>query len=836
MNIFKKINDQQKNEVLLPIDPIDLFYSLKKEKDFTYLRDTQSEVLNIWNDKREDTHLLIKMNTGAGKTLVGLLILYSKMLETKKRSLFLCPDKQLVNQVFEESKKYNIPTCIFEEDDNDFPEKFLNNEAILVTTVQKLFNGKNIFDKQKIEVESIVIDDAHRCIEKIKDSFTIKIPYTSPMYSELVNLFENELKRQAIGSFQAIESQHPDYYMKLPFWSWIDNEQSVIKIFSSHLTDKNTLFFKWDLFHNNYKQYELYLNSSGIEIAPLKCYTQNTVTYTNAKHKYALSATFENDISLLYDLDFSLTSITNPIEPKDRKDYGQRLILSPKRYFNDFDVDDMTEIVKHHLVDNQNILVLVPSYKDTGVWEQMGAKVVSENIVEELNNLKNSKRNFIVLVNRYDGIDLGGDSCNVLIIHEHPKYKFIKDRYYENIFHKSNSNIIAQTIEQGLGRTVRSGNDYSVVYLLGRNILRFLRQKDNFQFLNKHTRKQIEMGLDLLNENSEIEKEDIAKTIHQTADYCLSQNDDWLLFYQNYMEQKSEYEDIDKTQLLHIKQLEKEAIIEFVKGNHKSSVEKINDILSCEISDSEKAIYLNLKANVLYETDKDTSNDLIIKSRDYSRHMFEPFLSQEYVKKQIHPGSQFEKALKYIQEFSTMNDVIDSLNEILIGLVYDSNTPSDKFEKSVKDLGKLLGFISFRPEKEKNEGSDNLWVLENNSCLIMECKSEKLNKNLISKSDISQLMHSINWFKEKYLNDNLTIYGVTLQFNKKKEPDATANNDMKSIDNESLEKIKDSLLKYISFLSKNKITDLTIDKIRAEFNTLNFNSNSFIDRYLKRIE
>ena len=43
--------------------------------------------------------LLIKMNTGAGKTLVGLLMLYSKMLETNRKCLFLFLDKQLVSQV-----------------------------------------------------------------------------------------------------------------------------------------------------------------------------------------------------------------------------------------------------------------------------------------------------------------------------------------------------------------------------------------------------------------------------------------------------------------------------------------------------------------------------------------------------------------------------------------------------------------------------------------------------------------------------------------------------------------------------------------------------------------
>ncbi|WDF63175.1 DEAD/DEAH box helicase [Flavobacterium sp. KACC 22763] len=838
MNIFKKINEQKQKDIELPIDPNELFYSLKKEKEYSYLRGIQEEALTIWHSKRNNNNLLLKMNTGAGKTLVGLLILYSKMIETKKRSIFLCADKQLVNQVFEQSKKYNIPTCCI-GNDNEFPEDFLNNKSILITTVHKLFNGKNIFDKYKIEVESIVIDDAHKCIEKVQESFTIKIPREHKMYEALLNLFSAELKRQAPGSYEAIKTEQPDYYMKLPFWSWIDNKESVIKIFSNYLGELDTLLFKWDLFHNNYNQYELYIKGSQIEISPIKCFTQNIITYSNAKYKYALSATFENDSDLLYDLDFSLDAINNPIEPKDRKDYGQRLILTPQRYFQGFGVDNIKEIVDHHLKNSENVLVLVPSYREARLWEDIGATIINENIENEIDNLKNSKGNFVVLANRYDGIDLGGDSCNVLIIHEHPKYKFIKDRYYETILHKTNTNIIAQTIEQGLGRTVRSGNDYSVIYLLGKNILRFLRYKENFKYLNKHTRKQIEIGLDLLTqgkEEEELTSEQFNDLICETADYCLSQDDHWLVTYQNFMnETENDNLDLNREEILEIKDLEKKAILEFINGKIQKSLDLIQKILNKNISSPERAIYTTLYSNIAYLIDKNLSNDMIIKARDFSRHTFDPFLSQEFAKKQLKFDNQISKSLKYLQSFSTLNDAIHSINETINDLRFDPNNPSEKFEAAIKSLGKILGFTSFRPEKEKNEGCDNLWLMENNTCLIMESKSEKLHQNLICKDNIGQIMNSINWFNEKYLNDNIIYYGVTVQYNKRKERDVVLNERLRSIDNTSLEKIKSSLLKFTDFLSKNQLNNLSEQQIKAEFNSYNFLSEQFVSTYLTKI-
>ena len=126
MSFFKKLNEQNNNEPILPTDPNKLFYSLnKKEEGIEYLRDGQNEVLKNYISRKGEKYLLIKMNTGAGKTLVGLLILYSKMLESKEKVIFLCPDKQLVDQAYQQSKKYDIPTCVVEESSsNEFPRRF----------------------------------------------------------------------------------------------------------------------------------------------------------------------------------------------------------------------------------------------------------------------------------------------------------------------------------------------------------------------------------------------------------------------------------------------------------------------------------------------------------------------------------------------------------------------------------------------------------------------------------------------------------------------------------------------------------------------------------------
>ena len=55
------------------IEPRDIFMALPtKDKSYGYPRDVQAEVWKQWFDKRNEKNTIIKMNTGSGKTVVGV--------------------------------------------------------------------------------------------------------------------------------------------------------------------------------------------------------------------------------------------------------------------------------------------------------------------------------------------------------------------------------------------------------------------------------------------------------------------------------------------------------------------------------------------------------------------------------------------------------------------------------------------------------------------------------------------------------------------------------------------------------------------------------------------
>ena len=98
------------------------------------------------------------MNTGSGKTLVGLLMLQSCLNENLGPALYLCVDKQLVEQVVEMANECGISNVTFET--GSIPVKFLNSESILVTT----FDNGSV----KLYKNGILIDSVSTTVQTVK--------------------------------------------------------------------------------------------------------------------------------------------------------------------------------------------------------------------------------------------------------------------------------------------------------------------------------------------------------------------------------------------------------------------------------------------------------------------------------------------------------------------------------------------------------------------------------------------------------------------------------------------------------------------------------------------
>src|SRR4051794_33249157 len=95
-------------------DPVKIFERLPKPEGVNDLWKSQHESIREWNERRREKDLIIKLNTGGGKTLVGLLIAQAMMNEKKVGALYLCATNQLVDQTVAKAREFQLPVVRYE--------------------------------------------------------------------------------------------------------------------------------------------------------------------------------------------------------------------------------------------------------------------------------------------------------------------------------------------------------------------------------------------------------------------------------------------------------------------------------------------------------------------------------------------------------------------------------------------------------------------------------------------------------------------------------------------------------------------------------------------------
>src|SRR5581483_8806182 len=114
---FKQLRKEKRQTA--PTDPFRIFQRLPKPPHINDLWESQSEALKLWTKRRKERDLVIKLNTGGGKTLVGLLIGRALLNELRRPVLYLCPTRQLVQQTAEKAAEINLEAVTYERGPGD---------------------------------------------------------------------------------------------------------------------------------------------------------------------------------------------------------------------------------------------------------------------------------------------------------------------------------------------------------------------------------------------------------------------------------------------------------------------------------------------------------------------------------------------------------------------------------------------------------------------------------------------------------------------------------------------------------------------------------------------
>jgi replicative superfamily II helicase len=736
------------------LDPLGIYDSLDRAHDKGPLRPAQLSILQDWFQHRQaERDVIVKLHTGQGKTLVGLLMLQSRLNAGEGPAVYLCPDHFLIDQTCEQAKQFGISTCTA---DADLPDTFLNSEKILVTSVHKVFNGLSRFglNRKSISVGTLLMDDAHACSDIVREACGIRIPSTEPAYDALLALFSTELEQQGVGTYADICNDKRDAFLPVPYWAWLAHEGDVAKILSGNV-DRQSIKFAWPLLKDMLAQCQCVISGTAVEIEPYIPPLNSFGSYWNAGHRIFMSATVTDDAFLVKGLQLAPDTIIGPLTYPNESWSGEKMVLLPSLIHEELTRDWIVSgFGKPGAKRRIGIVVLARGFAWTKDWEAYGSIVATKDTVTDvIGRLRGGKYDqTVVLVNRYDGIDLPDDTCRLLIVDGKPFSENLIDVYQEFCRPNSESTLMRtiRTIEQGMGRSVRGEKDFSVIVVVGSDIVKLIRDRRSRQLLSPQMSKQIGIGLEI----AEMARQEIEagtpppQAFNSLLRQCLNRDEDWKAFY---VEQMQAVKPTGaNAQLLNTYAAELEAETANCSGDYATATAKLQDFVNQSgVSAEDRAWYLQDMARYQYKANRTESNVLQIAAHKANRLLLKPASGVTVAKLSLVSHGRVERILAWMGKFDSYSDLDVGLSDVLSRLVF--GVKADKFEHALDEISVALGFAGERPDKEWKEGPDNLWALDATQYILWECKSEvEVTRAEILKRETEQMNRSSAWFAKHY--------------------------------------------------------------------------------------
>jgi len=739
---------------LKPTDPVVLYGTLDRSHDKGPLRPAQEAVLAAWyKDQAKTRDVIVKLHTGQGKTLIGLLMLQSRLNAGKFPVVYLCPDHFLINQTCEQAKQFGIRTCV---SDGELPEEFINGDRILVTSAHKLFNGMTKFGlhRQSIQLDTVLMDDAHACADRVREQCRIRIPKEEPAYSALLALFSTDLEQQGTGTFAEIENAKRGAFLPVPYWAWLSHESEVASILAQN-SDRKSIKFAWPLLKDMLKHCQCIVSGAAIEIEPYVAPLDAFGSYAKAAHRVFMSATVTDDAFLVKGLQLSPETISNPLTYPNETWSGEKMILLPSLIHEDLDRGSLVKWLATPSDKRKFGRVgLTPSTARSKDWEDYGASITDKtNVDVVINELrKGSYEKTVVLVNRYDGIDLPDATCRILMFDSKPYSESLIDLYAEHVRPDSKATLVKtmRTIEQGMGRSVRGEKDYSVIIVVGSDLVRTLRDARSRKFLSPQFAMQVEIGLGVGKmANQDItEGETPLEAFNGLVRQCLTRDDDWKAYY---VEQMADVVPTGANKaILDIYAAELKAEKAYMAGDYAEAAAILQRLLdSGNVDADDKGWYLQERARYLYIAARPDSQVQQKAAHKSNMMLLKPATGVTVTKLTIRSQGRVERVQKWIRSFDTYSDLEVAVSDVLGRLVF--GVKADKFEHAFNELSVALGFAGERPDAEWKEGPDNLWALDDKNYLLIECKSEvDVTRAEINKREAEQMNRSSAWFDKHY--------------------------------------------------------------------------------------
>lgn len=828
---FDKLRTQKKKTKV--IEPTEIFRRLPKPQGINDLYTSQAEVLNAWFLRRTEKDIVVKLHTGGGKTLVGLLMAQSTLNETSEPVVYLTPTVQLVNQTLEKAKALGIHAVQYERG-KPLNDDFVNSKAIMVGTYKALFNGKSKFglrgDPHPQKVGAVILDDAHAAFSVVRESFTLEVDAENDRdrYESLSGLFRNSFKQtDRLGTFDDIVSGSEYSVLEVPYWAWHEKLDTVRQQLRG---DSEKYAMVWPLLRDNLHLCHALISYRAFTITPILPLVNLFPTFFEAPRHIYMSATIADDSDIVRMFDADPALIKNALMSRSLAGVSERMVLIPDLMPFSFDVQKaVRKLLDWVAKQNYGAVVLVSTDSAAEKWADVGQVAKGSAEVESLVKALQERRTPgpAVFANRYDGIDLPGDSCRLLVMSGLPSgtssYELFRaSSLYGGV---TITRMLAQRIEQGIGRGARGAGDHCVVLLVGSDLAGWIAKEANFQFLTSATKAQLEIGSEISKEVGDLN--DLAQTVKRSLD----RDQKWIEYHAETLAELVDETKPDRVSFL-IAACERKAINLWGDGYLEQAIARLEkDIADVAVDSQTRGWMEQLAARIADRWGhKERAEELQRQAYGHNRNLTRPIVLPPYRPLSV-PGTQANSIVREIGGYRLRRGLTQAFENIVVNL--DKNASANQFEKALADLAPLVGFSSERHDIN-GEGPDVLWLLPGKTGLVIEAKSRKKAKNALTKTEHGQLLVAAEWFAKNYKGYECVRVSV---HPKNKATKAAVAGASHALTYEKLAALVDDARTLLTFLSESQLSD---DSLVAECERIlsqsSLNADRFVASYFEPFE
>ena len=474
------------------------FLALLASAKFQALRPAQAHVLDQYNATLALHDVGIELPTGAGKTLIALLISEAWRRDGKKVAI-LSANKTLARQMVSEAADLGVPVILMEGPGNSIPgadkRAYQRAQRIAVMNYWVYFNQNPVMDPADL----LVMDDAHLAEHCLHSLFSVEIDriHHAALFTSLVTELRSRFPEYSVLS-DALAGDVPTS-APAELLSFFDQTSVAARLreiidTSPDLQSDSDLRFRWGRLRNHLNEANIYLSVSSLWFRPYVYPLTANAHYQDSTQRLYVSATIGDAGDLSRRLGTkAITKVPVPVNFAEQT-YGRRLIVMNR--IDDKDIPHRLAVaILAALRIHPKSVWLCSSQAEAAKVQQVVLKWLNDNGIVghpswiltslggEIDHFKSAAQGHLFVAGRFDGMDFHDDECRLVVLLTLPRAvntqeEFISAYLRDAGFMRRRLN---QRIVQALGRCNRTETDSGVYVLADKRFATHFGRESNRQ-------------------------------------------------------------------------------------------------------------------------------------------------------------------------------------------------------------------------------------------------------------------------------------------------------------------------------------------------------------------